>query len=545
MATHSLVIKDGNGSISRLSANSSSTGLIPEHAVSGTVTVSSSISNPVYVTGSVTVNQPVNVDLVLNDTLTASVTLSSVNSGFTEGAGVGKTALLVYLTGSSGNNINIDGVTPIDGKLQITSSAASPIYTTGLLNITNSSGNPVLAKISNQFIDDVLTAVSYSYAPESGGSLKVKLTGSNVIKEGGYDILLVRGTGSQTSINNTGFQQLINYITAATDLGNNDYRLKVITTGSGGVTIENAIGNPANVKLSDVNTYGLGVGGSALVVKITGSSNSDAVFITGTTDIGISKYGYSEGQALIVKTTSSVVALDGISTIISSLPTQATGVAVALIGQENLVKLYNSTSSVTSSQTNPLYVTGITAVTASYTNPVYITGTVLIDNGLRVTSSKDQPLYVISENDKPIYIANSSSNALFITASTSFPLQVQKRSGVAFQTQRYVANVFGFDWTVNSGTFVMATPDTNRKSLIISNPSENELYIAIGSSSDAGFVNGFFLSNTQSAPETYAFIIYPSGTYTADEYAASLFHAGFYISQSVNNQKALVTRIGY
>jgi hypothetical protein len=236
MATNSLIIKDGNGAISRLSANSSSTGLIPEHTISGSVTVTSSLSNPIYVTGTVTVSQPVNVDLVLNDTLTASVTLSAVNSGFTEGAGVGKTALLVYLTGSSGNKINIDGVTPIDGKLQITSSAASPIYTTG------------------------------------------------------------------------------------------------------------------------------------------------------TTDIGISKYGYSGGQALIVKTTSSVVTLDGINTIFSNIGTPTTGVAVGLIGQENLVKLYNSTSSVTSSQTNPLYVTGITTVTASYTNPVYITGTVLIDNtnnGLR------------------------------------------------------------------------------------------------------------------------------------------------------------------
>ncbi len=48
MATNTLIIKDGNGTLSGLSTFSSSTGLIPEHAISGSVSVTASAANPVY-----------------------------------------------------------------------------------------------------------------------------------------------------------------------------------------------------------------------------------------------------------------------------------------------------------------------------------------------------------------------------------------------------------------------------------------------------------------------------------------------------------------
>jgi hypothetical protein len=477
MATNSLIIKDGNGAISKLSANSSSTGLIPEHSISGTVTVSASINNPV------------------------SVYTQDINPGYTTGAGTGKSALLVYLTGAAGNKIEIKDLTLNDGKIPVTSSYAYPLYTTGLIEITTSVNSPALVQVNNDNADEAFTAISSSFAENS---IKIKLTGSNTVKEGAYDVLLVRATGSSVTVDNNGFQQLVNYLTAATDLSNNDYKLKVIVTGSvesNPIYVKSIQSNPVYVtgavSIDSLKTTQID-GEETLVVKISGST--EPIAVTGNFALDYASYALPSGSALVVK--------------------------------------------VTGSAQDPLTITGTLNI-ASITNPISINNVNSISGSVNVTSSKGNPVFVISDNDKPVYIANTASNGLFITASESFPLQVQKRSAKTTATQRYVANVFGFDWTVNSGTFVMALADTDRKSLIISNPSAHELYVSIGSSSDPGVINGFLLQTTESAPETYAFIIYPSGTYTADEYAASLFHAGFYVSQSVNNQKTLVTRIGY
>jgi hypothetical protein len=548
MATNSLIIKDGNGAFSKLSANSSSTGLIPEHSISGAVNITASAANPVYVTGAVQISQPVNVDIVVGDnvfvtsslaaplyisssanspvlvtgtvnvnnypaitTVTASsgnpvgVHLLDINPGYTTGAGTAKSALLVYLTGAAGNKIEIKDLTLNDGKVPVTSSYANPVYTTGLLEVTTSLNNPALVQINNDNINEALTALSYSYTPSGGGSLKVKLTGSNIYYiDANNEAVLVKTTGSSVTIDNNGFQQAINYLTAATDLSNNDYKLKVIVTGSvesNPIYVKSIQSNPVYVtgavSIDNLKTTQI-EGEETLVVKISGST--EPLPVTGNFTLDYASYALPSGSALVVK--------------------------------------------VTASAQDPITVTGTLSI-ASIINPISVSNVNSISGNVNVTSSKGNPVFVISDNDKPVYVANTSSNGLFITASDSFPLQIQKRSATQVQTQRYVANVFGFDWSVNSGTFVMATPDKERKSLIIANPSDQELYISVGSSSDPGFINGFLLQGIQTAPETYAFIIYPSGTYTADEYAASLFHAGFYISQSVNNQKALVTRIGY
>jgi len=486
-----LTIKDGAGSTTSLKTTVTGSDHMPHHIIqeisganiasivskltdisssaAAVQSITASSTNPVYITGAVTISQPVNVDLVVGDTITASIT--------------------------------------------------------GVASVS----------VQNPFFDHAMVAISHSYytsVDPSSNYLGVKFPEEYRNVLGPYKSLYVTTTASSITIDNSGFAQMINYITASTDLSDSQYKIKVKITGSTEDSPQYVTGT-LNTNLFGVNKYGLPSGGAALVVKVTGSNNSDPVFVSGSTDIGVAKYGFSEGAALVVKITGS-----------SSDPVSVTGnfaldyASYALpTGSALVVK-------VTASAQDPLTVTGTLNV-ASISNPIYVSNVNSISGSVNVTSSKGNPLFVISDTDKPVYVANSASNALYITSSDSFPLQVQKRSATITQTQRYVANVYGFDWTVNSGTFVMATPDTDRKSLIIANPSSHELYIAIGSSSDPGFVNGFLLQTTESAPETYAFVIYPSGTYTADEYAASLFHAGFYISQSVNNQKTLVTRIGY
>jgi hypothetical protein len=517
MATNTLIIKDGNGSLTGLSTFSGSKGLIPEHAITGAVNVSASAANPVYVTGNVSISQPVNVDIVVGDNVFVTSSIASpvyisastssplpislydINSGYTTGAGTGKSALLVYLTGAAGNKVEIKDLTLDNGKVPVTSSYANPIYAVGLMQITTSVNSPALVQINNDNADEAFNAISSSFG---GNELRVVLSGSgNTVKMGGYEVVWVRTTGSAVTVDNEGFQQLVNYLTAAVDLTDSSYKLKVVTTGSSAVSINNQsadaafnalsqsfVGNQFRVQLSgSTNTIRVG-NYDAVVVRTTGSE----VTVTNTITASINNFPAVQS-----------VSLSGISTILDPV-TNSTGSAVSLIGDDNYVTLVQSTAS--------------------------------------VTSSKGNPLFVISDSDKPVYVANQSANGLYITSSNSFPLQVQIKPPTYASKQKYVANQFGFDWAINSGTFVLATQDSGRKSLIISNPSPHELYISVGS----GALNGFQIDSLTIPPETYSFIVYPSGTYTADEYAASVFHAGFFVSQSDNSSlKALATRIGY
>lgn len=120
MGSNSLIVKDGNSDIKTLSVFSSSLGFIPEHAISGTINVSASATSPVYVTGNVSITQPVNVDLNLSDQLTVVVS-SSENTN------------AVWITSSANYpafvNINNTASAYVVGTASVTASMTNPVAT--------------------------------------------------------------------------------------------------------------------------------------------------------------------------------------------------------------------------------------------------------------------------------------------------------------------------------------------------------------------------------------------------------------------------------
>jgi hypothetical protein len=117
-----------------------------------------------------------------------------------------------------------------------------------------------------------------------------------------------------------------------------------------------------------------------------------------------------------------------------------------------------------------------------------------------------------------------------ITSSTSSPVYVSE-APVTTVAQSAVTS-FGYG-TSASGTFSIASNSTTRKGLTVFNPGPNNLYLAL--STAGGTTNGFTLTSTASAPTIYYFIIYPSGTYTADSTTAGVYHGGYFISGSTSN----------
>lgn len=93
-----------------------------------------------------------------------------------------------------------------------------------------------------------------------------------------------------------------------------------------------------------------------------------------------------------------------------------------------------------------------------------------------------------------------------------------------------------FSWVSNpeDGTYVAALLDSSRRGLAIFNPGPYNMYIGIATDEYAGTVNGFIVSDTSSAPDVYSFILYPSGTYIADEATRCFMHGIYYITGAVN-----------
>ena len=136
-------------------------------------------------------------------------------------------------------------------------------------------------------------------------------------------------------------------------------------------------------------------------------------------------------------------------------------------------------------------VDGTVTVSASLSNPVPVTGTVTM----------------VSSISSPVYISPIPVTTVSKTATTSFIWS-----------------------TAASGTFNLASESTTRKGLTIFNPGPNNLYVALSTTTDTK--NGFTLTNTASAPANYSFIIYPSGTYSAEPNTVGVFHGGYFISGS-------------
>lgn len=142
-------------------------------------------------------------------------------------------------------------------------------------------------------------------------------------------------------------------------------------------------------------------------------------------------------------------------------------------------------------------------VTASTSNPLPVTGNISVDvvvgDLITVTSSVSSPVYSLLP---PTTTAG-------ISATTSF------------------------SWSnAASGTFSLVSYSSTRRGLTVFNPGPYNLYIAL--STTGGTLNGFTLLNTASAPTVYSFIVYPSGTYTADPTTVNVHHGGYFISGSAS-----------
>jgi hypothetical protein len=159
---------------------------------------------------------------------------------------------------------------------------------------------------------------------------------------------------------------------------------------------------------------------------------------------------------------------------------------------------------VSSSNASPIY------VTASSANPLPVTGTLAVDvvigDVINVTASAANPVYVTGN---------------FATTATP----------VTTVNQSYVNS---FSWaTAASGTFLITGSNSARRGLTIFNPGPYSLYIAL--STAGGVKNGFTLLNTSSSPAYYSFIVYPSGTYIADQTNVNVTYGGYFISGSASS----------
>jgi hypothetical protein len=279
-ATDSLIIKDGNGNIKSISANSGTYGYIPEHVISGTVNVSASAANPVYVTGTVQISQPVNVDLVIGDTITASI----ANTGFAQAVGA---ITQSYNSGGGYGKFNV----------QLTGSSVLPQGAYNSLLVTTTAST---VTVGNTGFSGMIEAITQSYNSAAGyGKINVQLTGSSVLPQGAYNSLLVTTTASTVTIGNTGFSGMVEAITQSYDSSNGSGKIKVKTLQDSVVTasINSSIASPVYVT------------GAVIAAVLDGlrvtSSITNPLQITGNVDIGAGKIAYAGGNAIVVKVTSS------------------------------------------------------------------------------------------------------------------------------------------------------------------------------------------------------------------------------------------------
>jgi hypothetical protein len=304
------------------------------------------------------------------------------------------------------------------------------------------------------------------------------------------------------------------------------------------VTGSVSISQPVNVDLTIADN--VSVTSSITNPLYISSSLNSPILVVGTVDLQSNVVTASISGTPTVTLSSNVVtaSISGTPTV-----TLSSNIVTASISGTPTVTL--SSNVVTASISGTPQITGTVgvnnfpasfSVTASAAQPVYTVGSIQISSASLtvVTSSTTNPVAAVLQ-DSAVSIAGTASVAVnsivTVTSSNLTPLIVAPQKSVADST-RDVHNIYGSINYENysSGTFVIASSSYDRKGLVISNNSSNNLYVVIGSSSDGP--NGFQLSTTASAPLKFSFILYPSGTYFAESVFVSQFHAGFFPSSS-------------
>lgn len=284
----------------------------------------------------------------------------------------------------------------------------------------------------------------------------------------------------------------------------------IVQAVSGTVAITSSAANPAFItgSVSVATTY-TNNSVTALYVRVTASAED---YVKVATDVD--KYAYPGGTfgALVTKITAS-----------SGDPVYVTS--------SNIYPVY-----VSSSEDRPIF------VVSNAGKPVYVSSSA--GNWVQVTASHSFPVAVSSNESKPVFVVNNVGNPLFVTSSAGDPLFVKSPPTTVVGRQKFSSG-FQIDWASTasaniSGTFILADSASNRSGLMFANNTAYDLYVAIGGEGD-GKVNGFLLNNTASAPVDYSFILYPSGTYSADPGFVNAKHTGFFVSSSLISVTVTVT----
>lgn len=211
----------------------------------------------------------------------------------------------------------------------------------------------------------------------------------------------------------------------------------------------------------------------------------------------------------------------------SDFPVYVTGTVNANTPATQSVAIVNNTIA------NPLYssIVGVStvSVSSSASSSVWVTGTVNtnVSNGLKVELS--------GTNVK--IISGSLTNTYLQVSIAAVATGSVRRAYACTGSTGFQTGLILFDWgSPASGTVTLASSSIDRKSLTISNPSPQSLYVIIGIDNPldpvSQITNQFAIGNTSSIPSEYTFIIYPSGTYFADPHNSGLFHGGYMVSAS-------------
>lgn len=171
--TQSLIIKDGAGSTQNLTVESGSYGYIPVHTISSSAGsgsyVTASAAYPLYVTGNVSISQPVNVDVVVGDNIAVTSSLAAP----------------LYVSSSANSPLLVTGTVNVNNypsTTTVTASAANPVYVTGALEVNNVlTANP--SKATSSTIG-FITSSYFSWTGNTGSDGMYNFSPSNPAVKG-------------------------------------------------------------------------------------------------------------------------------------------------------------------------------------------------------------------------------------------------------------------------------------------------------------------------------------------------------------------------
>lgn len=259
------------------------------------------------------------------------------------------------------------------------------------------------------------------------------------------------------------------------------------------------------------------------------SSQANPVWVTGSTTVDVvigDIINVTASAAAPVSVTGTITSNIALQTGYSPSTYTSNILPIQLVGSSSYKAAVDSSGRLFVTGSVTVNTGSSSVVTSSAAAPVYVTGAVTVNTGslITATASLAAPVGVTGT-------VNVNNTVLTVTSSLLAPVVAYAYSPPV--TTVAASSVTSFTWaTAASGTFALASNSITRRGLTVFNPGPYNLYIAF--STAGGTTNGFTLINTSSAPTQYSFIVYPSGTYTADGTTVGVYHGGYFISGSAS-----------